>query len=223
MSNEIKNRQHAIGTFVAAETVALPFTQRIVNGVGVDSFVRNSVGNYTAKLHEPIGFGGATIRAGLPANFAGNCGAQLSQDGTNVLLTVFDILGLPADAPLVTLEVVSVIEGEGSGPSPALPNPPTPVVVPQLTLLGWLTATGGGSIVAQRGGVTAIAVNGAGDYTVTHAAGTVLSLSATVDSISTLGFACATILSATTIGVKVNNGSNVPTNLNYFVQFYGNQ
>lgn len=221
MANEIKNRQHAIGTFVAAATVALPFTQRIINAVGVDSFVRNSVGNYTATLREPIGFAGATPRAALPANFAGVCGAQISQDGATVLVTVFDLVGAPADSPLVSFEVVSVIEGQGGGPAPVLPSPPTRTP-PALTLLGWLRATASPKINDQTGGITGISVLGIGHTRVTHTLGTVRAVSLTVESSAAtgLGWGSAEVSSATQVEVTTSSGKDVRTDLPYFLFFY---
>ncbi len=138
MAHETKNRQHAIGTFVGAEPIAPPFTSRIVNASGVDNFTRNSAGNYTAQLHEPVAFADATVRADLPANFLGIVGAQLAPDGGSVLVTSFDLAGAPTDAPLVAMEVVSVVQGEGAdGPAPALPTPPTPPASGGGSLIGW--------------------------------------------------------------------------------------
>lgn len=165
MANETKNRQHAIGTFVGAEPVAAPFTSRIVNAVGVDSFTRNSVGNYTAVLHDAIAFAGATVRADLPANFLGIVGAQLAPDGASVLVTVFDLSGAPADAPLVALEVVSVVQGEGAdGPAPVLPGPPAPGGGG--LLMGWGRCDAAANLQAQssNGIISGVVVFGLGTF-----------------------------------------------------------
>lgn len=163
MANEIKNRQHAEGQFVGSETVEAPFTQRIISAVGIDSFVRNSAGNYTAVLRDAIGFSGAAVRASLPANFPGSCGAQLSQDGATVLVTVFDGAGAPADSPFVSLEVVNVVAGQEVGPAGELPTPPAGPH-PALTLLGWCQTDSAAAIVSQTGLVESVTIGDLGRF-----------------------------------------------------------
>ena len=134
MSNEIKNRQHAIGLF--APEPAPPFTTPIVSAVGFDSFTRNSPGVYTVGLHDAAPFATHAVYAGLGANVLGTIWGQIAPDGRSVLVTAFDAAGVPFDPVHFDLTVNTIRDGEGVGPAPALPGPPTPPAFGGL--LGWV-------------------------------------------------------------------------------------
>lgn len=226
MANEIKNRQHAIGTFVGVEPIVAPFTQRIVNAVGVDAFTRNSPGNYTAVLRDAIGLAGATVRADVPANFLGIAGAQIAANGGTVLITVFDLSGVPADPPLISFEVVSVVEGEGPGPAPVLPGPPPPPPPAAASrLLGWVVVNLNGDI--QEESVPPL-VDGAvghpatGNYEYTLVAGTPVAAAA----ISADGSLPTDVTSQVggvgplSVSVRTFNGSGAAANRGHSLFFY---
>jgi hypothetical protein len=135
MSNQTPDRSHASGTFVPV--VAAPFTTSIVNSKAIKSFLRNGPGNYTVGLSNGLAFAEGNAEAALPANFLGIAGATIAPDGESVLVSVFDLSGVPVDPPAFGLEVRSIEEGEGKGPQPPLPAPPAPPVVAPTYLLGW--------------------------------------------------------------------------------------
>lgn len=129
MANEIPNRVHAGGVFVSGETVDPPFTERMLAAQGVNSFERLSTGQYLLTLQRPIAFAEGYAQATLPPNFLAISGAQISQDGTQVLISCFNIaVGDPVDPPIVMCTVWAVREGEGQGP--AIPFPPLPAPIP---------------------------------------------------------------------------------------------
>ena len=169
MSNQTPDRSHASGTFVPV--VAPPFTSAIVNSNAINSFVRNSEGNYTVTLTRPLAFSEGIVDAKLPANFLGISGAQIAPDGLSVLITVFDLDGDPVDPPTVSLEVTSVEEGAGAGPAPALPGVPAT----SGRLFGWARLDVAGVVQAQSPAalVTGVAL-AASVYTYTLAAGSLL-------------------------------------------------
>lgn len=127
MANETPNRVHAGGLFVPIETVVPPFTSRIVNSQAVQSFERQATGQYLITLQRTLAFSEGYAEAAVPPNFQGIAGAQISEDGTSVLVSVLTLgTGVPVDPPLVSLTVWSVREGEGEGPAipfPAIPPP----------------------------------------------------------------------------------------------------
>lgn len=124
MSNEIKNRQHAIA--LIAPVPAAPFTTAIVEQVGVASFTRNSVGNYTVVLVDAAPFHVTRTSASLGANVLGIIGAQLVPGGGSIVVTAFNGQGVPFDPQFFDLAVDVIRDGEGIGPSPAVPAAPTP-------------------------------------------------------------------------------------------------
>lgn len=218
MANEIVNRQHAVGTFVPV--VAPPFDKQILNSVGIDSFVRNSVGNYTVVLTDPIGFAGAQAISSLPANFLGIPGAQIAQDGGSVLITVFDLSGNPTDPSLITLVVRSVVEGQGAGPAPVLPGPPAPPGGTGL-LMGWGEVDLNANLLAQTGLIQSTNKLGGGAYQWTLVAG-LPALSAMGSQMSTqgAGVILAEVLTPTTARTLVRNMAGNVTDLRHTAYFY---
>ena len=64
----------------------------------------------------------------MPANFQATAGAQISEDGASVLITVLSLnSGEPVDPPLIACTVWSVREGEGEGPAIPFPAIPPPI------------------------------------------------------------------------------------------------
>ena len=161
MSNEIKNRQHAIGIF--APVPAAPFTTPIVSSVGVSAFTRNSTGNYTVTLTEQAPFHTTRTSASLGANVLGIIGAQLAPGGASVLVTAFDGTGVPFDPQFFDLAVDTVRDGQGAGPAPALPSPPAPPG--HTTLVGFATIDSDRTILRSGGIVLGVdVVVAAGEY-----------------------------------------------------------
>jgi len=129
MANETPNRVHAGGLFVPTDPIVAPFTTAVVNSQGVQSFTRQETGQYLIELQRTLAFSEGYAVAAVPANFQGIAGAQISEDGASVLVTVLTISGgVPVDPPIVSMTVWSVREGEGEGP--AIPFPPIPDPIP---------------------------------------------------------------------------------------------
>lgn len=149
MSNEIKNRQHAIGLF--APVPAAPFTTPIVSAVGFDSFTRNGPGNYTVGLHDAAPFATHAVDAGLGANVLGTIGGQIAPDGGSVLVTAFDAAGAPFDPSHFDLTVNTIRDGEGVGPAPVFPAVPTPPAFGGL--LGWVRVKTTGVFTQSASGI----------------------------------------------------------------------
>lgn len=151
MANETPNRIHAGGLFVPLDPIPPPFTTAVVNQQGIQAFERLGVGQYLITLQRALAFHEGYADAALPANFQAVAGAQISQDGATVLLTVLALAtGVPVDPPLIGCTVWSVREGNGDGPS--VPFPPIPPPIP-----------GGGGVLSFNGRVGAV-VSIAGDY-----------------------------------------------------------
>lgn len=128
MSNETPNRVHAGGTFVGTAVVGPPFTTRIINQKGILAVNRLGVGQYEVVLQRALAFAEGFAHPALPANFQATAGAQIAPDGLSVLVTVLALgSGAPTDPPVLGVTVWSVSEGEGSGPSIALPPVPPPL------------------------------------------------------------------------------------------------
>lgn len=217
MSNQTPDRSHASGKFVPV--VALPFTGPVVNSDGVDSFVRNSVGNYTIALTSPLAFAEGIADAKLPANFLGIAGAQIAPDGASVLVTVFDLAGAPADPPIVSLKVTSVEEGEGEGPSPALPAAPVaPLVAGQL--FGWCRVNAAGAIQAQSpAGLVTGVVLAASVFTYTLVAGSLLAaMAAELDTVA--GEHATTVLTDVTGDVLTFDSAGAVADIAHTAFFY---
>ena len=218
MAHETKNRQHALGSFVPV--VALPFTRQILNGDGIDGFVRNSAGNYTIALTDAIGFAGAQATASLPPNFLGIAGAQIAQDGASVLVTVFDLSGAPADPPLFSMVVRSVVQGEGSGPAPPLPGPPAPPSSASF-LMGWGQVDINANLIAQTGLLQSTNKIGGGAYGWTLVPG-LATLSAMGSQMSTMGAGVilAEVLTGATARTLTRNMAGNVTDLGHTAYFY---
>lgn len=151
MANETPNRVHAGGVFVPTETVDPPFTSRLLASQGIQTFTRVDVGQYLLTLQRTLAFSEGYAEGAVPANFQGVAGAQISDDGASVLLTVLSLgTGVPVDPPIVMCTVWSVREGEGPGPS--LPFPAIPPPIP------------GGAGVTSWNSRTGAVVPVAGDY-----------------------------------------------------------
>lgn len=128
MANETPNRVHAGGLFVPTDPIPPPFTSAIVNQQGILSFERLAPGQYLIVLQRALAFHEGYAAAALPPNFQGIAGAQLSQDGASVLITVLTISGgVPVDPPIIGCTVWSVREGEGDGPAIPFPAIPPPI------------------------------------------------------------------------------------------------
>lgn len=127
MANETPNRVHAGGLFVPTDPIVEPFTTAIVNSQAIQSFQRLATGQYLITLQRTLAFSEGYAEASLPPNFQGIAGAQISEDGATVLVSVLTLgTGIPVDPPIVSLTVWSVREGEGEGPAigfPAIPPP----------------------------------------------------------------------------------------------------
>jgi len=129
MANETPNRVHAGGLFVPTDPVPEPFTSAVVNSQAVQSFERQATGQSLITLQRTLAFSEGYAEASLPPNFQGIAGAQLSEDGATVLVTVLALgTGVPVDPPLVSLTVWAVREGEGVGPAIPFPAIPPPIV-----------------------------------------------------------------------------------------------
>jgi len=220
MSNEIKNRQHALGIF--APVPAAPFTTPIVSEVGIDTFVRNGAGNYTIGLHDAAQFDMHVVRAALGANVLGSIGAQLAPGGATVLVTVFDALGVPFDPAYFDLTVDTVRDGEGVGPSPAFPAVPTPPAFGGGFLFGWCSVGAGigAPILAQSSnnpvqGVVHPAVTGQYDYTLNAGMPALAAVSAISNGVTAVG-ASAAVVSPTAARVEI--ASTDVANTAYFYQ-----
>lgn len=158
MSNEIKNRQHAIA--LIAPVPAAPFTTPIVSAVGVSGFVRNGAGNYTVALTDAAPFHTTRTSASLGANVLGTIGAQLAPDGGSVLVTAFDPFGIPFDPQFFDLAVDTIRDGEGVGPAPAPPAvPPPPAFGAGTTVLGWVKVNAVGAILAESASAVVASVD----------------------------------------------------------------
>ena len=128
MANETPNRVHAGGLFVPTDPIPEPFTGAIVNQQGIRSFERLAAGQYLIVLQRVLAFHEGYADAALPANFQGIAGAQISEDGASVLITVLTISGgVPVDPPIIGCTVWSVREGEGEGPAIPFPAIPPPI------------------------------------------------------------------------------------------------
>lgn len=126
MSLETPNRIHALGIFIPV--VAAPFTSQVLASKGVGGFTRTGAGQYLVTLQRQLAFSEGYAVAGVPPNFQGVPGAQLSDDGTQALISVLDLgTGLPIDPPFVTFNAWTVREGEGEGPAIPFPVVPPPL------------------------------------------------------------------------------------------------
>ena len=221
MSNEIKNRQHAIGIF--APVPAAPFTTPIVSEVGLASFTRNGPGNYTVVLQEPAPFATHVVRAGLGANVLGTIGAQIAPDGSSVLITAFNALGVPFDPAFFDLTVETTRDGEGVGPAPALPAVPAPPVFGGGGVLGWLRVDAAAAFVQSASGIVASVAAWAGNpgvSVITLVPGTVAGAAlASQDQGVQAGIEwMAQVVNPTTVNVQAGIGP-VPTGAYYCAIF----
>lgn len=146
MANETPNRVHAGGLFVPTDPIVPPFTGAIVNSQGVQAFARLDVGQYQITLQRTLAFHEGYADAAIPANFQGVAGAQISEDGTSVLITVLALgTGEPVDPPIVGCTVWAVREGEGEGPAIPFPAIPPPLPNGSATKDAWFEAETSGN------------------------------------------------------------------------------
>jgi hypothetical protein len=224
MAAQAPDRTHAWATFVPVD--AAPLVAGILNSDGIASFVRNSPGNYTVTLTDPLAFASALASASIPANFLAVCGAQIAPGGAEVLLTAHDLAGAPVDPPWIGLRVSAVREGEGVGPQPALPGPPAPPSSSGLTL-GWVRVKATGAFTQSASGIVASVAPWAGLPGVslitlvggTVAGAVVVSQDLNGGTVVSAGTPIAEVLSPTTINVQAGTGPTPGTD--YYAAILG--
>lgn len=104
-----------------------PFTTQLVQSIGVASFDRIDVGQYSFVLESPLSFQEGVPRVTVPANTRLVAGAQILSDKT-VFVSVFSSdTGEQIDPDYFGFSVLAIVLGEGVGPELALAPLPPPI------------------------------------------------------------------------------------------------